>query len=61
MLTVREPHGDEKVTCPSCFFTLMMNVAALVPVTFCELGATWIWPLLSGVAVIVFVPLELFS
>lgn len=40
MLTVFEPQGDEKVTLPLCFFTVMVKLAALPPVTFLVAGET---------------------
>ena len=39
-VTVFEPHDDEKVTLPFCFFTLIVKVTGLVPVTVAEAGET---------------------
>ena len=39
-VTVCEPHDDEKVTLPFCFFTLIVKVAEFVPVTVAEAGET---------------------
>src|SRR5215468_6521164 len=58
MLRVFEPQGDEKVTLPLTFFTVMINIAGLLPLTFCEAGVTCICPLLPEVAVIVPAPLN---
>jgi len=61
MLTVCDPHDEEKVTLSlSCFFTVIVNVTELVPLTVAEVGSTCICPLLLGVAVIVPLPLKLF-
>jgi hypothetical protein len=60
MFTVCEPHTDEKVTAPLCFFTVMVKVTELLPVTLCEPGVTWICPLLLEVAAMVPEPLKSF-
>ena len=39
-VTVCEPHDDEKVTLPFCFFTLIVKLTGLVPVTVAEAGET---------------------
>lgn len=39
-VTVFEPHDDEKVTLPFCFFTLIVKLTELVPVTVAEAGET---------------------
>lgn len=39
-MTVRDPHEDENVTLPLCFFTLMVKFVELVPETVAELGET---------------------
>lgn len=59
MFTVCEPQEDERVTAPFCFFTVIVKVTELLPVTFCEPGITWICPLLLDVAVMVSEPLKL--
>jgi hypothetical protein len=40
MFTVCDPQDDEKVTSPFCFFTVILNVTELLPVTPCEAGDT---------------------
>jgi hypothetical protein len=60
IFTVLDPHDEENVTLPSFFFTVIVNVADPVPVTFAEPGLTCICPLLLEVAVIVPLPLKLF-
>jgi len=39
-VTVCEPHDDEKVTLPFCFFTLIVKLTEFVPVTVAEAGET---------------------
>ncbi len=56
MFTVLEPQDDEKLTLPPLLFTVTLNVAELLPVTFFEAGVTCICPLLLEVAVIVPLP-----
>lgn len=59
---VCDPHDEEKVTVSlSCFLTVIVNMAELVPLTVAEDGSTCICPLLLGVAVIVPLPLKLFK
>ena len=47
---------DAKVTLPAAFLTVTVKEALDVPLTICELGDTWICPLLLEVAVIVLEP-----
>ena len=44
------------MTVPAAFLTVIVKVALDDPVTSCELGVTWICPLLLDEAVIVAVP-----
>ena len=60
-MTVCEPHNEEKATLPLVFLTVIVNDAELEPETVADPGATWIWPLLLEVAVIVPLPLKLIS
>ena len=40
MLTVCEPHGEEKVTLPLCFLTVIEKLAGVLPFAVCEAGDT---------------------
>jgi len=54
ILTVLPVHpDDENVTLPLDFLMVIVKEAPLVPLTVCELGDTWICPLLLEAAVIV--------